>query len=213
MPGTTHVGSRLLLVSCTSGEGNFFTLKFESQQSFRLEAFPPRQVKAHTFVQKGYFCFFHYFLFASLINNWAQTFAGWLFLLHLVGIHQGRITGLWLIPKIYTLPLKAVDTNGNCQNPVFSLCVSQHVHDKKTCENLSSIGRRSCEITMKEKTPLSHKVVYFQMLDFETSSSKLEVSKSNSWKITCFSKTIPLQREPFLTRFYTINLSLLIVTN
>ena len=129
MPGTTHVGSRLILVSSTSGEGNFFTLKFESQQSFRLEAFPPRQVKAHTFVQKGYFCFFHYFLFASLINNWAQTFAGWLFLLHLVGIHQGRITGLWLIPKIYTLPLKAVDTNGNCQNPVFSLCVSQHVHE------------------------------------------------------------------------------------
>ena len=37
---------------------------------------------------------------------------------------------------------------------------------------------------MKEKTPLSHEVVCFQMLDFETSNSKLEVSKSNLWKIT-----------------------------
>ena len=32
---------------------------------------------------------------------------------------------------------------------------------------------------MKEKTPLSHEVVRFQMLDFETSNSKSEVSKSN----------------------------------
>ena len=65
---------------------------------------------------------------------------------------------------------------------------------------------------MKEKTPLSHEVVCFQMLDFETSNSKLEVSKSNSWKITSFSKTTSLQREPFLTMFYTINLSPLLVT-
>ena len=50
------------------------------------------------------------------------------------------------------------------------------------------------------------------MVDFETSSSKLEVSKSNQWKITSFSKTIALQREPFLTMFYTINLSPLLVT-
>ena len=63
---------------------------------------------------------------------------------------------------------------------------------------------------MKEKTPLSHEVVCFQMLDFETSNSKSEVSKSNSWKITSFSKTTLLQRErePFLTMFYTINSSL-----
>ena len=40
------------------------------------------------------------------------------------------------------------------------------------------------------------------MLDFGTSNSKLEVSKSNSWKITSFSKTAPLQREPFLTIFF-----------
>ena len=45
------------------------------------------------------------------------------------------------------------------------------------------------------------------MVDFETSSSKSEVSKSNSWKTTSFSETKALQREPFLTMFYTINLS------
>ena len=76
---------------------------------------------------------------------------------------------------------------------------------------MSSIGRRSCEI-MKEKTPLPHEVVCFQMLDFETSNSKSEVSKSNAWKITSFSKTMLLQREPFLTVFYTINSSPLLVT-
>ena len=57
---------------------------------------------------------------------------------------------------------------------------------------------------MKEKT---HKVVCLQMLDFETSKSNYEVSKSNSWKITSFLKTMLLQRELFLTLFYTINSS------
>ena len=65
---------------------------------------------------------------------------------------------------------------------------------------------------MEEKTRLSHNVVCFQMLDFETSNSKSEVSISNSWNITSFSKTMSLQREPFLTMFYTINLSPLLVT-
>ena len=65
---------------------------------------------------------------------------------------------------------------------------------------------------MKEKTPLSHGVVCFQMLDFETSNSKSEVSKSNSLKIISFSKTTSLQREQFLTMFYTIKLSPFLVT-
>ena len=64
---------------------------------------------------------------------------------------------------------------GNCQRPVFSLGVSQHMHKIQTCENLKSICRRSCEIIMEEKTPLSHEVVCFQMLDFKT-------SKPNSYK-------------------------------
>ena len=45
-------------------------------------------------------------------------------------------------------------------------------------------------------------------------ASEPEASKSNSWKITSFSKTsyMALQREPFLTMFYAINLSPLLVT-
>ena len=39
---------------------------------------------------------------------------------------------------------------------------------------------------MKEKTPLSHEVVCFQMLDSETSKSSSEVSKSNSSKNVFF---------------------------
>ena len=50
------------------------------------------------------------------------------------------------------------------------------------------------------------------LVDFETSRSKPEVSKSNSWKIMSFSKTMALQRDLFLTMFYTINLSPLLVT-
>ena len=73
-----------------------------------------------------------------------------------------------------------------------------------------NIGRRSCEIIMEEKTRLSHEVVCFQMLDFETSNSNSEVLKLDSWKITSFSKTTFLQREPFLTMFYAIKSSLLL---
>ena len=104
--------------------------------------------------------------------------------------------------------LKTVDTIGNCQRLVFSLCVSKHMHKItnlwKFELNWSSKLRDMNEI---KKTPLSHEVVCFHMLDFETSNSKLEVSKSKSWKITFFLKTTSLQREPFLTIFYTINLS------
>ena len=68
---------------------------------------------------------------------------------------------------------------------------------------------------MKEKNtlvaPSSHEVVCFQMLDFKTSNSKSEVSKSNLRKITTLSKTTSLHREPFLTMFYTINLSPLLI--
>ena len=50
------------------------------------------------------------------------------------------------------------------------------------------------------------------MLAFETSKSNSEVSKSISWNIISLSNTTSLQREPFLTIFYTINLSQLLVT-
>ena len=69
---------------------------------------------------------------------------------------------------------------------------------------------------MEEKSPLSHEVVCFQMFDFGTSKFNSEVSKSNSNILvennTSFSKTTLLQREPFLTMFYTIKTSPLLIT-
>ena len=109
--------------------------------------------------------------------------------------------------------LKTVDTIGNCQRPVFSLGVSQHMHKITNLWKFELDWSSELRDMMKrKKTPLSHEVVCFQMLDFETSNSKSEVSKSNSWKITSFSKSTSLQREMFLTMFYTINLSPLFVT-
>ena len=109
--------------------------------------------------------------------------------------------------------LKAVDTIGNCQRLAFTVGVSQHMH-KITNLWKFELNRSSKlrDNNKRKKSPLSHGVVCFQMLDFETSNSKSEVSKSNSWEITSFSKTMALQREPFLTMFYTINLSPLLVT-
>ena len=73
---------------------------------------------------------------------------------------------------------------------------------------------------MKGKTLWSHEVVCLQMLDFETSKSKTEVSKSNSLKFTSFSLTSvtsdgavshnvlyyqPLPTTRFQVRFYANN--------
>ena len=123
------------------------------------------------------------------------------------------ITRLWdLFVNIWCLIAHRTDTIDHCQRPVFSLGVSQHMHKtanlwKFQLNRLSKLR----DINERKKTPWSHKVVCFQMLDFETSNSKLEVLKSNSWKITSFSKTTSLQGELFLTIFYTTNLALLLV--
>ena len=61
-----------------------------------------------------------------------------------------------LLSHYNKVSFKTLDTLGNCRRPVFSLGVSQHMHKKQTCKNLSSICRWSCEIVMKKKTPLSH---------------------------------------------------------
>ena len=91
---------------------------------------------------------------------------------------------------------------------VFSL-VSQHMHKTTNLWKFELYWLRDNNGCTKH---LSQEIVFFQMLDFETSTSNSAVSKSNSWKITPFSKTTPFQREPFLTTFYTINPSPLLVT-
>ena len=108
--------------------------------------------------------------------------------------------------------LKTRDTIGKCQRQVFSLGVSQHMHKNKPVKIWTQLVVEVAEIMMEEKTPLSHKVVCFQMVDFRTSKSNSEVLRSNLWKMTSFSKTMLLQRELFLTMFYTINSSPLLVS-
>ena len=85
-------------------------------------------------------------------------------------------------PKLYKQRYRIKDQTSHLE--YLNICIKQ-----QTYENLSSIGRRSSEIIMKEKTPLSHEVACFQMLDFKTSNSNSEVSKSNSRKITSLSKS------------------------
>ena len=75
-----------------------------------------------------------------------------------------------------------------------------------------NIGRRSCEIGVQEEKKPCHTKLFAFRLVFGTSLSNAEVSISNSWKITSFSKTTLFQRGLFLTMFYTINSSPLLVT-
>ena len=78
--------------------------------------------------------------------------------------------------------------------------------------DLSSIDCRSCEITMKEKTTLSHEVVCFLKLDFETSNSKSEVSEIKFMENYFLLENYVTSEGAFLTMFCTINLSPLLIT-
>ena len=73
-------------------------------------------------------------------------------------LRESKPTGLYFdknVSYIKTLCLKTLDTIGNCQRPVFSLGVSLNIFIKyQTVENLSSIGRRSCEIINERKNTL-----------------------------------------------------------
>ena len=75
---------------------------------------------------------------------------------------------------------------------------------QKICENCDSICHQSCKRKMKDKTPLLHKFVCFQMHE-----------RHQAWSFiiwVSFQKTMLPQREPFLTMFYTFNSSPLLVT-
>ena len=62
--------------------------------------------------------------------------------------------------------LKALDTIGNCQSPVFSLGVSHHMHKINTCENLGSIGHRKLQdINEGKKHPFYTNLCAFRCLN------------------------------------------------
>ena len=79
-----------------------------------------------------------------------------------------------------------METIGNFQRPVFSLGVSQHMHKTTNLWKFELNWSSKFGDNNEKKNTLSHEVVCFKMLDFETSNSKSKVSKSNSWKITSF---------------------------
>ena len=96
------------------------------------------------------------------------------------------------ILKICFMSLQTLETFGSCQRPVFSLGVFQHNMHKitnllKFRLNWSSMLRDN---NGRKKNTLSHEVVCCQMLDFGTSKSNSEVSKSNSWKIILLSRKL-----------------------
>ena len=68
------------------------------------------------------------------------------------------------------------------------LYLNIYAQNNKSVKIWAQLVVEVAKIIMEEKKTLSHKVVCFQMLDFETSKSNSEVSKTNSWKITSFSK-------------------------
>ena len=74
--------------------------------------------------------------------------------------------------------LKTPDTFGDCQRPVFSLGVSQHMLNITNLWNLNSIGCRSCEIIMEEKTPL-----YRPGLLTQVWTETIQYGSSMSWSV------------------------------
>ena len=109
--------------------------------------------------------------------------------------------------------LNTLDTIGNCQRLAFTVSVSQHMHKITNLWKFELNRSSKLRDNYERKNTLVTRSCVLSVLDFETSNSKLEVLKSNLWKITSFSKTTLLQRELFLTMFYTTNLSPLLVTN
>ena len=120
--------------------------------------------------------------------------------------------------KIWTnkercLNLKTLDTVGNCQRPVFSHGVSQHMHKITNLWKFELNWSLKLLDNYERKNTLVTRNTCFQMLGFETSNSKSEVSKSNSWKITSFSKNYNFSQcfilstalHCSITSFYTNN--------
>ena len=114
---------------------------------------------------------------------------------------------------------KTLDTIGNCRRLVFTVGLSQHMHEVTNLWKFEHNRSLKLRDFNERKTPLSHHFsslgtrscvlsdAWFRDLIF----LKSEVSKSNLWKITSFSKTTSLQGELFLPFCYTINLSPLLV--
>ena len=91
--------------------------------------------------------------------------------------------------------LELLDTFGNCHRPVFSPGISQDMHE---ITNLWTFGLNWSS--------------QLQENNERTKTLAAQICVLSEWEIISFSKTTYLQREPFLTMFYTINSSPLLIT-
>ena len=83
---------------------------------------------------------------------------------------------LLIVPHIKKqYALKTLDTIDNCYTPVFSLGVSQHMHEITNLLKfeLNWLSKSRDNNGRKKHPQVSHKVVCFQMLDFEVSNLNL----------------------------------------
>ena len=107
-----------------------------------------------------------------------------------------------------------MDTIGNCQRPFFSLGVYQHLHKITNLWKFELDWSSELQDNYERKKHPCHT----KMLDtFRCLISRPQILNLRSWNQICGKfllsrKTMSLQREPFLTMFYTINLSPLLVT-
>ena len=129
-----------------------------------------------------------------LQSLWGHCEATPLFCTSIIVFNNVNIT-VWsyICPHIVWSPFKYVD--------LYSYVL-------RSTHSLSSIDHQSCEIIMKEKTPLSHRVVCCQMLDFETLKilnlwsrnqiqGKLLLSqKLRHFRGSCFSQCFMLSTSP-----------------
>ena len=107
------------------------------------------------------------------------------FIMHKVNMklqenNYSYISVSWAAPLNHSL--KALETFGYCQRPVFTIHVSQYMQKIiQPCENLDSIGQENNH--MKEKTPLLH-IVFFQMHN----------KRLQAWRLS-FSEKLPLSQK------------------
>ena len=106
---------------------------------------------------------------------------------------------------------KVLDMFGNWQRPIFLLGVSQHMH------KIASLWKcwLNWSLKLQENDERKITLVVQNTGSVLADRNKRLLARSLllfQWEITSFSKTTLLQRESFLTMFYTINSSPLLVT-
>ena len=110
---------------------------------------------------------------------------------------------------VFLRRFQTLDTIGNCQRPVFSLGVSQHKHKITNPVKKFSLKLR---YNNERKIPFLHEVCAFSCLILRLQNLILRSRIKFVEKYFFLQKTLSLQRKPFLTMFYTINLSPLLIS-